>query len=169
MSAPTELLVVMFQGESRAVEVLKAVKHLRGIGALHLGNAAVISRDARGTISFDELNDLTLGEGAATGAVIGALVGALRGQLLGDTLIGAGLGWLASKALDLGFSDDFLERIGTQLSPNSSALAVAVEFDRLDEALQTLGQYHGTILQQTLPPEQARKLELAMESAPASS
>lgn len=162
MSAPTELLVVMFQGESRAAEVLETVRRLRASGALNLGNAAVIERDAEGRTQFTELNDFTPGEGAAAGAVVGALLGALRGQLLADTLIGAGIGWRASEALDLGFSDSILQQIASQLSPNSSALALAVEFDRLDEALQALSHYHGTILHQTLPTGQARQIEVAM-------
>ena len=169
MSAPTELLVVMFQGESRAAEVLEAVKRLRATGALHLGNAAVITRNAQGHTSVNELKDLSPGEGAAAGAALGALVGALRGNLLADTLIGAGVGWLASETLDLGFSDTFLHQIASQLSPNTSALALAVEFDRLDEALHTLGQYHGTILHQTLSAEQARQLKVAMEGVQAPS
>jgi uncharacterized membrane protein len=49
------------------------------------------------------------------------------------------------------------------LTPNTSALVLAIEFDRLDEALRALDPYHGTIIRQSLPPDQAEKLAAAMQ------
>jgi uncharacterized membrane protein len=42
----------------------------------------------------------------------------------------------------------------------------AVEFEKVDEAMRALDPYHGKILRQSLPPEQAQKLAAAMEGTP---
>jgi uncharacterized membrane protein len=159
----TELLAIVFPGETRAREVLEVVNRLHREGAVDLHNAAVITRDAAGKTTIHERNDFTSREGAVSGAVLGGVVGLLRGKLLGDALLGAGAGYVASKLLDLGFDDRFLKDIAASLTPNSSALVLAIEFDRLDEALRALDPYHGTIIRQTLPADQAQKLAAAME------
>jgi uncharacterized membrane protein len=163
MDIPIELLAIVFQGETRAQEVLDAVDRLHHQGAVDLHNAALITRNAAGKIAIHERNDFTAAEGVKGGAVLGAVIGLLRGKLLGDALLGAGAGYLASKAIDLGFEDSFLKAIGDTLTPNSSALVLAIQFERLDEALQVLDQYHGHIIRQTLPADQAQKLAAAIE------
>jgi uncharacterized membrane protein len=163
MNVPTELLAIVFAGETRAQEVLEVVDRLHREGAVDLHNAAVITRDAAGKIAVRERNDLTAREGAVGGAVLGGVVGLLRGKLLGDALLGAGVGYVAGKVLDLGFDDKFLNDVAAGLTPNTSALVLAIEFDRLDEALRALDPYHGTIIRQSLPADQAQKLAAAME------
>ncbi len=163
MDVPIELLAIVFQGETRAQEVLDAVDRLHHQGAVDLHNAALITRNAAGQIAIHERNDFTAAEGVTGGAVLGAVIGLLRGKLLGSALLGAGAGYLASKAIDLGFEDSFLKAIGDTLTPNSSALVLAIQFERLDEALQVLDQYHGHIIRQSLPADQAQKLAAAIE------
>ncbi len=163
MDVPIELLAIVFQGETRAQEVLDAVDWLHHQGAVDLHNAALITRNAAGRIAIHERNDFTTAEGMTGGAVLGAVIGLLRGKLLGHALVGAGAGYLASKAIDLGFEDSFLKAIGDTLTPDSSALVLAIQFERLDEALQVLDQYHGHIIRQSLPADQAQKLAAAME------
>jgi uncharacterized membrane protein len=163
MEVPSELLAIVFQGETRAREVLDAVNQLHNEGAVDLHNAAVITRNAAGQISIHETNDFTATQGAVGGAVLGGVIGLLRGKLLGGALVGAGAGYVASKLLDLGFDDDFLKAIADGLTPDTSALVLAIQFERLDEALRTLDQYHGHIIRQSLPADQARKLAAAME------
>ena len=163
MNVPTELLAIVFPGETRAREVLAVVDRLHREGAVDLHNAAVIVRDAAGKIAVHESNDFTPREGAVGGAVLGGVIGLLRGRLLGDALLGAGAGYVAGKVLDLGFDDTFLNDIAATLTPNTSALVLAIEFDRLDEALRALDPYHGMIIRQSLPPDQAKKLAAAMQ------
>ena len=164
MRDQNELLAIVFDGEEQAQTVLDALQRLHHEGVIDLHNAAIIKRDAAGKTSIHEQNDFTTREGTLGGAALGGLIGLLRGKLLGDTLIGAGVGYLASKAMDLGFSDAFLDEIAASLAPNTSALVLAVEFERLDAALQALDQFHGKVIQQTLPADQARKLAAVLEN-----
>ncbi len=164
MNTPSELLAIVFAGETRAKEVLEAVNRLHHEGAVELHEAAIITRTAAGKVAIHETHDFTPREGIVGGAVLGGVIGLLRGKLLGDALLGAGAGYLSGKVLDLGFSDDFLNEIAKTLTPDTSALVLAIEFERLDQALAVLDQYHGKIIRQSLPPDQAQKLAAAMEA-----
>jgi uncharacterized membrane protein len=163
MRQPDELLVVVFQGETRAGEVLQVVQRLHEQHIVDLHNTAIVVRHADGKIAIHETNDLTPGQGVVAGGLVGGLVGVLTGNLARDALLGAGAGYVASRLVDLGFSDDFLRQIGDAISPGSSALVLAIEFQRVDEAIRALDPYHGKILRQTLPPDVAQRLAAAME------
>jgi uncharacterized membrane protein len=163
MKQPDELLVVVFQGETRAAEVLHVVQRLHAQHIVDLHNTAIIVRDAKGQISIHETNDFTPGQGAVAGGLVGGLVGILTGNVAKGALLGAGAGFVAARVLDLGFSDEFLRQIGEAMTQGTSALVLAIEFERVDEAILALDPYHGQILRQTLPPDVAQKLSAAME------
>ncbi len=162
-NVPSELLVVAFPGETRAAEVMQALDRIHREHLIDLHAAAIVSRDANGKTTIRETNDFTAEQGLVGGALVGGLLGLIKGGMLGGALVGAGAGYLASKVLDLGFSDAFLREVADSLTPNSSAIVVAVEFERVDEAMRVLDPFHGKILRQTLPPGQAEKLAAAME------
>lgn len=164
-NVPSELMVVAFEGQTRAAEVLQTLERIHHARVIDLHAAAVITRDASGKTVIHETNDFTAEQGLVGGALVGGLLGLIKGGLLGGALLGAGVGYLASKALDLGFSDQFLQEIADSLTPNSSAIVAAVEFEKVDAAMQALDPFHGKILRQTLPPEQAQKLASALEAA----
>jgi uncharacterized membrane protein len=66
--------------------------------------------------------------------------------------------------LDLGFNDDYLKELGSQLTPGTSAIVAIVEFAHVEDAMQTLQQFHGGhILRQTLSAEVAQQLAAAVE------
>ncbi len=163
-SVPSELIVVAFPGETRAAEVLQTLDRIHREHLIDLHAAAVVSRDADGKTTIRESNDFTADQGLVSGALVGGLLGLIKGGMLGGAVLGAGAGYLASKMLDLGFSDTFLREIADTLTPSSSAIVAAVEFERVDEAMRALDTFHGKILRQTLPPEQAEKLAAAMEA-----
>lgn len=163
---PNELLVVAFDGEARADEVLQALQRLHQEHVIDLHATAVIRRAADGTTTIHESNDFTTPAAVLGGALVGGLAGLIRGGLLGGALVGAGVGYVAGKAIDLGFSDHFLREVSEALAPNSSAIAVAIQFEQVDAAIHALDQYHGKILRQTLPEKQAEQLVAAMEGAP---
>ena len=163
---PNELLVVAFEGETRADEVLQVLERLHHEHVIDLHATAVIRRAADGNTTIHESNDFATPEAVVGGAVVGGLVGLIRGGLLGGALVGAGIGYVAGQAIDLGFSDHFLHEVSEALAPNSSAIAVAIQFEQVDAAIRALDPYHGKVLRRTLPAKQAEQLIAAMEGAP---
>jgi len=157
---PNEMIVVAFDGEGRADEVLKAVQQLDHEHVVHLKNAAVIVRESGGKITIHESRDFDAKQGAIVGALAGGLISRLTGgSLLGDAALGAAGGFVASRVIDLGFKDDYLREVANTLTPGSSALVAILHFDHADQAAQTLQQFAGgRIIRQTLPPDVAQQL-----------
>jgi uncharacterized membrane protein len=162
---PTEMFVVSFPVESKADEVLAALRELDDLRLLALGDAAVIRRGIDGDIDTEETADMDTKQGAIAGAAAGGLLGLLTGKgLVGGALLGAGGGALAAKGLDLGLDDDFLDDVAETLEPGSSAIVATVEFINADEAMEALDRFEGgTILQATLAPEVVEQLSAAVE------
>ena len=162
---PTEMFVVAFDGVGQADEVLGTLKQLDDSQLVELGKAAVVRRGTDGVIDVEETADMDTKESAITGAVAGGLLGLLTGKgLVGGALLGAGGGALASKGLDLGFDDDFLNEFGEKLGHDSSAIVATVDFVNLDAAMEVLDRFEGgTILHSTLQPEIAAQLSDAVE------
>lgn len=163
---PNELLVVAFEGETRADEVLQVLQRLHQEHVIDLHATAVIRHAADGKTTIHESNDFATPEAVIGGALVGGLVGLIRGGLLGGALMGAGVGYVAGKAIDLGFSDRFLREVSDALAPNSSAIVVAIQFEQADAAIRALDAFHGKILRQTLPAKQAEQLVAAIEGEP---
>lgn len=162
---PTEMFVVAFEGVDQADEVLGTLRQLNDDRLAELGKAAVIRRGTDGVIDVDETADMDTKESSITGAVAGGLLGMLTGKgIIGGALLGAGGGALASKGLDLGFDDDFLNEFAEKLGPGSSAIVATVDFVNLAPAMEILDRFEGgTILHSTLQPEVAAQLSEAIE------
>jgi uncharacterized membrane protein len=163
MQDPNELLVVAFDGEARATQVLAQLQQLSHEHLVHLKNAAVIQRDAHGKVVIHETHDFDAKQGAVAGAVAGGLLGLIKGDLVEGALLGAGAGFIASKVVDLGFKDDYLKELGASLTPNSSAIVAVVQFDHADQAIAELNLHGGKVMRQTLPADVAQKLAAATQ------
>ena len=160
-----ELVVIAFPGEQRATEVLTSLQRLNHEHLVDLHKAAILTRDANGTIGIHETNDFTSKQGLIGGALAGGLLGLFtKGSTITDALVGAGAGYLAGKVIDLGFPDAWLKEVAQTLQPGSSAIVAALQFEHVDQALQSLSQFHGgTIIRQTLPADVAAKLQAALQ------
>ncbi len=162
---PTEMFVVAFDGVGQADEVLETLKELDDNQLVELGKAAVIQRDADGQIELEETADMDTKDSAIAGAVAGGLLGMLTGKgLVGGALLGAGGGALASKGLDLGIDDDYLNEVAESLGPDSSAIVATVEFANVEASMEALDRFEGgTIVHTTLQPEITAQLSDAVE------
>lgn len=162
---PTEMFVVSFPVESKADEVLVALRELDDQRLLALGDAAVVRCGVDGEIDIEETADMDTKQGAIAGAAAGGLLGLLTGKgLLGGALLGAGGGALAAKGLDLGLDDDFLKQIGETLQPGSSAIVATVEFINAEASMEALDRFEGgAILHATLAPDVVEQLSAAVE------
>lgn len=163
MQDPQELLVVAFEGEKKAEEVLGELQKLNHEHLVHLRNAAIITRGHHGKVEIHETHDFDAKQGAVAGALAGGLLGMLRGNLVEGAAIGVAGGLIASKVVDLGFKDDYLQALGQNLTPNSSALVAVVHFDHADEAMKELDLRGGKIIRQTLPDDVTQRLAAAVQ------
>lgn len=161
---PNELMVIAFPGEQKANEVLDVLRELQHEHMIELRNAAVVVRHADGRTEIHETRDFTTRQGVLAGALAGGLVGLLRGNALAGGAIGAAGGLLAGRLVDLGFPDQYLRDIATELTPGSSAIVAVVDFAHVTPAMAVLDQFDGgKILRHTLPADVAEKLSTVVE------
>jgi uncharacterized membrane protein len=85
-----------------------------------------------GTAKFVESKDW----GAGRGALLGGAIGIIGGPL--GILAGGSIGALTSKLRDSGFKNDQLERLGSSLAPNNSAVVIEIAADAVDVAKRLL-------------------------------
>ena len=70
-----EMMVVAFEDEYKADEVLSTLKQLDVEATVDLKSAAVVKRDAEGKVKIKETKDFDAKQGAIGGAVAGRLAG----------------------------------------------------------------------------------------------
>lgn len=161
---PNELMVIAFAGEEKAHQVLDVLRQMQDEHMIALRNAAVVIRHADGRTTIQETRDFDTRQGVIAGALAGGLIGLLRGNPLAGGALGAAGVLLASKVVDLGFPDQYLRDIATELKPGSSAIVAVVDFEHVTPAMAMLDQFDGgKILRHTLPADIAEKLAAVVE------
>jgi uncharacterized membrane protein len=159
-----EMLVVAFEDEYKADEVLSTLKQLDVEAVVDLKSAAVVKRDAEGKVRIRETRDFDAKQGAIGGAVAGGLVGLLTGKLLAGAILGAAGGAVAGHGIDLGLNDEYLKSVGESLGSGSSAIVALVAFEWVERAMEELDKFEGgTILRHTLSDEVYQQLSDAVE------
>jgi uncharacterized membrane protein len=137
------VLAITFADDQNAFAGLTALKELDDQGQLGLTGAAVVMRNADGSIDIkDEVGDVGYA-GTATGGIIGLLVGILGGPL--GVLIGGATGVLIGSLFDLDDIDDsesvLSEMSHSVLVDRNSVLAEVSEQspEVVDSAIERLG------------------------------
>jgi uncharacterized membrane protein len=150
--ARMELIVVSFDHLEDARKTMKALRDLEGQGHVRFEDTALIERDSDGTAHVR--NEVSGTTEAAT--VIGAFIGGVVTFAfpIAGIAIGAALGAAIGAAMDTGVSREFAQDVKDKLQPGKSALFLVVKQADLDPLIAALRQFHGEILQTTLPIEE---------------
>ena len=148
-STQLHILIATFPDEDGAAGALNRLK----ASEVKRGNAAVISRGEAGKLHVKETHDWGMGKAALVGAVAAILVPGI------GPLMGAAAGAAAAKLTDFGFPDDRLKRLGEGLTPDSSALVLAVDDLHRAEAERVLLAAGGQVSVGGLAADLAEQLE----------
>ncbi len=161
MIGPVELIVAAFNNPARAGEVLKTLKALQKEEIFRLLNAAIMVKDAGGSVSIQETEDVSAGRGALAGAIVGGLVGLLGGPVgvVIGAAAGAATGGVAAHKIDMGFPDDTLNELKESLTPNSSAILALIQHQWVDRVVEEMEKAGATLFRQALKDELAAQLE----------
>ncbi|HXH08213.1 MAG TPA: DUF1269 domain-containing protein [Alphaproteobacteria bacterium] len=166
----SDLIVVGFQGEDTADQVLNKLRALQQEHLIDLEDACVVVGDAGGNVRLKQAVSL-VGAGAAGGGLSGAMWGTLIGLLFLNPLaglltgaaVGAGAGALSGSLVDYGIDDQFIRSLGATIEPGSSALFVLVRRVTADKVLPELSPFKGTVLRTSLSIEQEERLRQALQ------
>ena len=165
-----DLVVVAYDGENTADQVLNTLRQLQKEYLIDLEDAVVAVRDKNGKVRIKQSVPLVT-MSAAGGAVWGGLFGLLIGLLFLNPLLGwaaglamgAGAGALSGALADYGINDDFIKEIGKSLERGKSAIFMLVRRVNTDKALPELAKFGGRILRTSLSNEQEARLKRALE------
>ena len=148
-STQLHILVATFPNEGGAAGALDRLK----ASEVKRGNAAIISRGEGGKLQVKETHDWGMGKAALVGAVAALVIPGI------GPVIGAAAGAVTAKLTDFGFPDDQLKRLGQGLTPDSSALVLAVDEPQRAEAERVLLAAGGRVVSGGLDANLAEQLE----------
>lgn len=149
----------------KADEVLLTLRKLQQQHLLDLEDAAVVVRNADGTVHIKQSQPL-VAIGAASGAMGGSLWGMLIGLLFFNPLagavigagIGAGTGAVSGALTDIGIDDNFIKATAETVQPGTSALFVLVRRVTPDRVIEAVKPYNPKILHTSLSAKDEAEL-----------
>ncbi len=138
---PISVVAAFYADEEKAAEMLAALEKMEKDGAIHLLDAAVMSKaDDGGKLSIRERAELTTKKGAIRGAVAGGLLAIIfPPSILALGAVGAATGAAIGHFTDQGFDNNLLQEIGENLPAGGSALVAVIEetwLERLSAAIE---------------------------------
>ncbi len=122
----TNLIVITFSNESKAIDGSHKLSELESFGDISIFEKAMVKKDAEGNFTVLE-SDTTDGLRTLSGMAIGTMLGALGGPvgllvgMLGGTMTGALL-----DADHFDFSEDFGAKVKARLQPGTVALIAEI-------------------------------------------
>jgi len=145
----------------RAQEFLLAMNGLRVSGALKLKDAVIVSKKD-GKVNVVETIDPTPGKAAASGAMwtglLGLIIGGPIGWLAGMG-VGAGVGAVTAKVVDLGIPDEWVGWFKQAVHDGTTAVVILAEHVHVGELAAEAARFQGAeLLYTTLPPESITQL-----------
>lgn len=160
-----DLVVIAFDSEDKAEEVLETMKSTQKHGFINLEDTVLVQKDADGKIHSKNAMDKTTKQGIVGGGLLGMFLSALFfgpvglvGAAVIGGLAGGGIGALMKKGVDKNFIKDVSEAI----QPGTSALFLVIRSADADVALAALRQYEGKVLHSTLPEDAEETLERSL-------
>jgi uncharacterized membrane protein len=161
------LVVLAFQNETGAQDVLTVINDLQRQHLITLDDAATVVRGQDGRPRVKQATAL-VGEGTSGGASGGMpFFGFLSFVNFLDIAIGAVAGALTGKVTNAGIDDRFIREVQEKIKPGQSGLFLLVREVQLDQVLPAVEPYHPEVLQTSLSSEQEARLREALGSAPA--
>lgn len=162
---PRSLVVLGFDDQLAAQEMLTSLTRLSRDGGLLMQDAVFVTRNDRGKIRVVQTTDPDPGQAAWSGAFWGLLFGILLAVPVVGLVIGAGSAALMAKLVDTGISDDFVKSLRSSIEPGKVYLAVMVSHVNRDAALTELKRYSGmaTLVTTNLSDDVVAELQDALD------
>lgn len=156
----SDLIVIGFQDEFKADEVLIELRKLEREYLVDLEDAAIVVRNKEGKVKIKQTQELVT-SGALSGGFWGLLIGLifLHPML---AIFGAAVGAISGALTDIGIDDNFIREIGETIEPGTSAIFVLVKKSTPDKVLDELSQFEGKVLRTSLSKEDEANLQAAL-------
>jgi uncharacterized membrane protein len=158
----SDLIAVAYPDEGTAAQARDTLMRLQKEHLIELEDAVVVVQGQDGKVRLDQAFP-TVETGVARGMIWGTLIGLLFFAPWLGMLAGAASGAIAGKLSDYGIEDRFMEELGRQLKPGTSALFILVRKVTPDKVLDEVRKYGGTVLQSSLTKDAEERLQQALQ------
>ena len=132
---------------------------LRNAGKLALKDAVVVTKNDDGKVNVIETIDPTPAKAAVSGAMwtglLGLVVGGPIGWLAGIG-VGAGVGAVTAKVVDIGIPDEWVEWFRAAVDHGTTAVVILAEHVHVRELAAEARRFDGAELLYTSMPESSR-------------
>ena len=157
MVAMSTLLVIGYDDETTANNVLDEVQEMQKDYLIDLDDAAVIVRNRRGRVRVTT-TDHAVGIGTLSGTFWGTLIGLIFLVPVAGLIYGGIIGAAAGGTSRLGIKDEFKKDFANLVQPGNSAIMAVVRRATPDKVIEELRPYGGTVLQTSLSEEAEEQL-----------
>ena len=144
------MLVVVFDNETKAYEGKKALTQLDNEGSISVYGYAVVAKNADGTASIKQGDDVGP-LGTLAGTALGSLIGALFGPA--GLAVGATAGLTGGASFDLlnaGVGEDFIDDVSKALTRGKVAVVAEIEEDWTTPVDTRMEEIGGTVYRRAL-------------------
>jgi uncharacterized membrane protein len=164
----SDLVVVGFEGEFTADEVLLDLLKMEQVHLVDLDDAAIAARKKDGTFRIKCSNVLVMAD-AATGSQWGLLIGTvllnpLMGTLAGG-VIGAAVGKVTKVLKKIGIEEEFIREVSDTFKPDSSAIFILVRKSLPEKVVEEFIKFKGKLLRSSLSPENELELQKILQES----
>ncbi|MEM8673205.1 MAG: DUF1269 domain-containing protein [Cyanobacteria bacterium P01_G01_bin.67] len=160
----SDLIVVGFDNELKADEVLHQLGEMQKEHLVDLEDAVVVIKNQKGKVKVKQTYDL-VSAGVLSGGVWGSLIGLLFLHPLLGVVAGVATGALGGVLTDIGIDDEFIKDLAQTLEPGTSALFLLVQKVTPDKVLDELRPLEGKLLRTSLSKSDEASLKAALEKA----
>ncbi|HRA34392.1 MAG TPA: DUF1269 domain-containing protein [Acidimicrobiales bacterium] len=166
MSDPRSLVVLGFDNQLAAQEMLTTLTRLSTEGTLLLQDAVFVTRSENGKVRVVQTTDPSTGQAAVGGAWWGLLFGVLMAVPVLGMAIGAGSAALLARMTDSGISDKFVKDLRASIEPGKVYLAVLFSHANPEKALDEMKRYSGLaeVITTNLSEDASARLHEALSS-----
>ena len=158
----SELVVVGFDNELKADEVLHKLGQMQQKHLVDLEDAVVVIKNQQGKLKIKQAYDL-ITSGLIGGGFWGSFIGLLFLHPLLGVTFGMASGALTGALTDIGIDDDFIKELSQTLEPATSALFLLIRQATPDKVVAELRPYGGKVLQTSLSQIDEASLKTALE------
>jgi len=158
----SNVLVITFEDENQALNVLRSLNSLASQDMLSLDDAAVIIKDAQGKVQVKNKVEKNVKVGAAVGGLVGLAVASILFPVAGIALGAAG-GALVGKSIGNGVDKKFVKDVTESLAPGNSAILFIVSHENTGMLITALEPYSGKIFQSTFDSEVEEELRKSLK------
>ena len=161
-----DLIAIAFENPAKAFDMRARLAELQREYLITMEDVTVVTRDDDGKVKLHQATNLTAA-GAVGGGFWGMLIGMLFFNPLLGVAVGAGTGALSGYMTDIGVDDNFMKKVGEDLTPGSAALFVLVRKATGDKVMDKLKDFAGTgkIIQTSLSKTTEDELRKVLEKS----